>query len=470
MRSYTLKKRIMLTGIIISYVVCFVGCRRQAADDEPTQQNIEFTQQDIEHAQKDVEQQVSIEEEQSILQVELEGGCYVNVKIENEDMYKELINQLENYTDYSLLYLDLSETDTTIFLDEILVYSNFGYIEIKNGGIISARNMDKFAEQSLSDLELYHVSAIEEGVLQNIPVTDKIRIYLDERYEGDFALKELLNNSECTDIAILWDYINEKTDMIYDPEISRGNLKEWDYFDSVLTGKNKCLKGIYKLNFENYSYISYEFFEEDEAENWEVYICVKDRESQGEQYYDILSIPSESLSDLCQHRGCRIYINDINFDGYDDIIFVRHNDTLEVYNQCIGFLWDEEEKKFKLNVTVPRYFSHIDAERKRLTESMSSSVFEDDYYIYEYKDGEFVEKKLEVRSSRMDDSWIRWYYYEEGELTKTLEILSQPEDNTHHLLYEENGKIIEEKVLEEFLYYADIGKEYFPEFDFYNAG
>lgn len=201
MRSYTLKKRIMLTGIIISYVACFVGCRRQAADDEPTQQNIEFTQQDIEHAQKDVEQQV-IEEEQSILQVELEGGCYVKVKIENEDMYKELINQLENYTDYSLLYLDLSETDTTIFLDEILVYSNFGYIEIKNGGIISARNMDKFAEQSLSDLELYHVSAIEEGVLQNIPVTDKIRIYLDERYEGDFALKELLNNSECTDIAM----------------------------------------------------------------------------------------------------------------------------------------------------------------------------------------------------------------------------------------------------------------------------
>ena len=101
---------------------------------------------------------------------------------------------------------------------------------------------------------------------------------------------------------------------------------------------------------------------------------------------------------------------------------------------------------------------------------MSSSVFEDDYYIYEYKDGGFVEKKLEVRSSRMDDSWIRWYYYEEGELTKTLEILSQPEDNTHHLLYEENGKIIEEKVLEEFSYYADIGKAYFPEFDFYNAG
>ncbi|MDE7403647.1 MAG: hypothetical protein K2M81_00930, partial [Lachnospiraceae bacterium] len=100
MRSYTLKKRIILTGIIILYAACFAGCRRKATDDEPTQQNIEFTQ-------KDVEQPVSIEEEQSILQVELKGGCYVEVKIENEDMYKELINQLENYTDCSMLYLDL---------------------------------------------------------------------------------------------------------------------------------------------------------------------------------------------------------------------------------------------------------------------------------------------------------------------------------------------------------------------------
>ena len=353
MRSYTLKKIIILTCITILYAVCFAGCRRKAADDESMQQNIEFTQQDI-------EQQITIEEElQSVLQVELSEEFSVRVKIENEDMYKKLINQLECYTDYSALYLDLSETDTTIFLDEILVYSNFEYIDIKNGGVIAVRNRDEFARQTMRSLNLYHISAIEEGVLENISVAKEIRIDLNERYMGPFALIELLFNSECTDIAVLWDYNNEKTDMIYEPEIRRGNLKEWNYFDSVLTGKNKCLKGIYKLNYEDYSYISYEFCEEDETDNWEVYICVKDREGQGEQYYDILNIPSESLSNLRQCRDCRIYINDINFDGYNDIIFVGNYDIFDLYKQCIGFLWDEEEKNLSLTRLFPDIFHSL---------------------------------------------------------------------------------------------------------------
>ena len=65
-----------------------------------------------------------------------------------------------------------------------------------------------------------------------------------------------------------------------------------------------------------------------------------------------------------------------------------------MYHECIGFLWDQSKQQFELEETVPYHFDRIDAGRKRLAFTSSSSAFDDSYYIYEYINGRFEEKRL----------------------------------------------------------------------------
>ena len=374
----------------------------------------------------------------------------------------------------SYLKLFLEETDTVIYLDDILAYQNFKFLKIYYGGTISARNMEILKDSPVKDIELFHPYAIEENVLSQILNLQYITILIDSQYNGIFPAKELLQNTDCTSIVVKWDDEGKE-------EVNLEEFTEWDEINAMLSKDNCYLKALYVSNEDDYNFISYEFRvrgEEKgnscEANECEAYICIKDRESYGEKYFDILEVPFESIDTLAWLDGRRVRLIDVNFDGYCDLIFERYNDPIGSFSGCIGFLWNEKDKRYEWNATVPKNFRKIDDERKRITNSDPSSLL-DKYFIYEYHDGIFTEKKMEYIGSLTDYYLVIWQYYEDGEMLKRLEQNFDEETKLYYITYEENG-IVTEKIMEEADYDnkyddpSDLGKEYFPEFDFYWAG
>ncbi|MBD5552347.1 MAG: hypothetical protein HDQ96_14450 [Lachnospiraceae bacterium] len=62
-----------------------------------------------------------------------------------------------------------------------------------------------------------------------------------------------------------------------------------------------------------------------------------------------------------------------------------------------------------------------------------------------------------------------WNYSEDGELKETLEYIFDENDNTSHIIYQGKGRT-EEEGFEGKKDYDEVGKKYFPEFDFYWKG
>ena len=256
-------------------------------------------------------------------------------------------------------------------------------------------------------------------------------------------------------------------------EVNLEEFTEWDEMNAILPENIRYLKAIFVLNEEDYDYISYEFCGEEAKQDCEAFICIKDMETHGEKYFDILEVPVENIwmywLDVIPGR---MRLMDMNFDGYRDLIFLGNNDA---YDWCIGFLWNEKEQRYEWNATVPKFFEWVDTDRKRIEYSYANSIYEEYYFIYEYNGSAFTEKKLEVISSRTDYYQIAWQYYEDGKLTKRLEVNCDEDTKLYYITYEENG-IVTEKVMEEADYdykydlYSDLGQEYFPEFDFYLLG
>lgn len=219
----------------------------------------------------------------------------------------------------------------------------------------------------------------------------------------------------------------------------------------------------YKLYTPNSVYTSYEFCNH-------IFISIIDEEK---KYFDILEIPNEMLSKMggLHGDGPGICLEDINFDGYKDIIFLGSYDGLELYHKCIGFLWNQSEKRFELDETVPTYFDYIDAERKRLIFTGSLSAFDDSYYIYEYINGVFEEKRLDVtfNLNESNSERITWEYYENDIFLDKL-VLNYTEDGSgYYNFYGRDGSIADGTFSEEKMY-SELGMQYFAEFDFYNHG
>ena len=401
-------------------------------------------------------------------------SSFLKVKIHNEKEYRIFVECLEDYTECCGITLNLEETDTVIYLDDILAYQNFKFITINYGGTISARNMEVLSESLVKDIELHHPYTIEENVLSQMPALQYITIRIDGQYNGAVPAKELLQNTNCVSIVVIWDDEGKE-------EVNLEELTEWGEINITLHKDDCYLKALYVSNEDDYNYISYEFCVrgEETANSCEtnacaVFICIKDRESYGEKYFDIIEVPIESIDRLSWLDGIRVNLADVNFDGYRDLIFMGSNEILGEPHRCIGFLWNEKEQRYEWNATVPQHYRWIDDERKRITDIYPSSLL-DEYFIYEYHDGIFTEKKLEVISSLTDYYLLIWQYYEDGELMKRLERNFDEETKLYYITYEENG-IVTEIVMEEPDYdnkyhsYSDLGKEYFPEFDFYWAG
>ena len=400
-------------------------------------------------------------------EIEVSQSTIVIVKIHNAEEYRAFVGCLDEYTDYGVLWLELAETDTVIYLDEILAYHNFHILTIQSGGTIAVRNIENLNANPLRDIKLYHPYAIEENVLGQMSNLEYITICLNSCYTGILPAKELLYNTNCGNINMIWDDDRKE-------EVNLEEFTEWDEMNALLPENIRYLKAIFVLNEEDYDYISYEFCGEEAKQDCEAFICIKDRETHGEKYFDILEVPVENIRmywlDVIPGR---MRLMDMNFDGYRDLIFLGYNDAMGSYDWCIGFLWNENEQRYEWNATVPKHYRGIDDERKRITNVYTSALL-DEYFIYEYHDGKFTEKKMEVIWSMTNHGQIIWQYYEDGKLMKKLEEKYDEDTKLYYITYEENGNVTEE-VMEESDYnyqydYSDLGKKYFPEFDFYWAG
>lgn len=407
-------------------------------------------------------------------EIEVSQDSFVYVTIHNEAEYRAFVNCLEEYVDCYSLTLFLKETDTVIYLDEILSYHNFKFLRITHGGTISARNMEALNTNPLWDIELNHPYAIEEDMLSRMPNLQDIIIHFNSWYSGVLPAKELLHNTDCSKIVMTWEADRKE-------ELNLEGLAEWEAINAMLPENDRYIKALYVQNEDDYNYISYEFCSRGgEIGNTgktgacKAFICIKDRESYGEKYFDILEVPVENI-EISWLDGRRVRLDDVNFDGYRDLIFVGDNDLMGGYRSCIGFLWNEKEQRYEWNATVPKYLGRPDIERKRITYTFSSSAADDDYRIYEYNGSVFTEKRLVVTWSREVRYRITWQYYEEGELLKRLEQNYDEDAKMYYITYEENG-IVTEEVMEEADYDTkygsdkELGLEYFPEFDFYSAG
>lgn len=472
--------KILRTCILISLTVAILsGCGQNGKQDYAMQLNVQsgihFLQITLNQMKSHIQEANEEIKNRNMPEIEVSrDSCFIKAKIHNEEEYQAFVDCLEEYTESFSLTLYLEETDTVIYLDDILAYKNFEFLDIYYGGIISARNTEILNTSHVRHMELYHPYEIEENILIQMPSLQYITIRFNNWYAGVLPAKELLRNTDCTSIVVRWDDEGKE-------KVNLEEFDEWDEINDMLSEDNCYLKALYVSNEDDYNYISYEFRVRGEergntceANECAAFICIKDRESYGEKYFDILEVPFESNDTLSWHDGRRVWLEDINFDGNRDLIFERYNDPIGHPAGCIGFLWNEKEQRYEWNTTVPKNYRWIDEERKRITNVYTSSL-QDDYFIYEYHDGIFTEKKMEFIGSLTDYYLVIWQYYEDGELLKRLEQNFDEETKLYYITYEENG-IVTEKVMEEADYDnkydapSDLGKEYFPEFDFYWAG
>lgn len=480
--QYHIARKKLQAGIMISLIAfALSGCaglEQEMEELEPVIESVQAEEQEEVEAYRAEKIEVT-EEAKEVKELPVEkanpsiprnkattSSSIVNVDINGEGEYRAFVGSLEEYRDRSILILNMQKTDTVIYLDEILAYHNFNSLTISSGGVISVRNMDEFKEDSLHELELHHIYAIEENIIDAMPALRKVEIRLNGDYSGVFPAKELVHNTNCPNIAMIWD-----DDKKYEERLEE--LAEWEEISASMSEKDSYLKGLYVWNEEEYNYTSYEFCEEETEQASAAFICIKDRGSYGEKYFGVLEVPVESV-EVDWSGGRRMTRDDLNFDGYYDLVFMGRNwFSGDSYVQCIGFLWNENEQKYEWNATVPKHYGRADADRKRIIDCYTSSL-QDEYFIYEYHDGIFTEKRLEV-SFPMEGGQVIWHYYEDDELIGRVESTYSEDAKLYYITYEENGNVTE-KVMEEAEYdnryvsYSDLGEEYFPEFDFYWKG
>ena len=185
-----MRKRLINIFIVVILAFSISGCAQTAADTPAAEaetvesehtENMDEEETDIEDADKTVIGEAADEEEdgskgevreeveniEDMPEIEIVNINILEVKIKNEGEYEGFVSRLKEFTHCHSLWMDIEETDTTIYLDEILTYNNFDDVMIKNGGNISVRNMEDFTD-SMTAVSLRHVFSIDEGLLSHI--------------------------------------------------------------------------------------------------------------------------------------------------------------------------------------------------------------------------------------------------------------------------------------------------------------
>lgn len=396
---------------------------------------------------------------------------HLSVSIHNEEEYQAFVRQMEASSGCQILYLDMEGSETAVYLDDLMACPGLTYLRIESGGRITARDVESLDTGGLDVLVLQSVLAVEEDILRHI-TAQSLYIELDSCYEGVSLTGELLDNTVCGDLILVWD-IRESPGLpglLTSEEHCDSISREWDDVSEML--KKGKLLGIHRINDGGYSYTCFDFYRPDSVCD----LCgalISVRDNGGDEYFDLLEIPEDRLSEADMRFAPRIYREeDLNFDGVKDIVYTGTGDVRERYGYCTVFLWDEHENKYVFCESAPRDFLWSQQDRERIIGAAILGHGElEEYHIYEYDGTGFTDRKLEVSfSGEADIEHVNWRYFVEGELRETLEMTYDKSSGSGHITYQGNAAAEEEELKQEKVYYREIGQKYFPEFDFYWYG
>lgn len=375
----------------------------------------------------------------------------VSVEMRYQKQYTAWIRQLENYTDCIELHLDMQGTDVTVYLDEILAYGNFKYLTIENGGTISIKDSSAMDISTLEKIVFDQVFAIDERSIACMPKQVVMRIQINDQYKGIAPAAELLLETDCQNAALQW---------------QRG--KALDRLSSILMEEQRILGGLWKLNSGDFSYTEYEFYDLDTGEILEAFICIKDQESNGEKYIDIVNIPVESLQQLSFVERERMRLEDVNSDGYLDIVVVG------AYTERLGelnyetFLWNDSKKEYELVTEGRRSNSQISV--RRIADGYEVKLYDQVYnevfsmiYPREPWIAEVTENVLEVGVSTGSPARNVFYFDKDSGRTSIGYMNSRLIDE-NYVAYMDNGELIFTDLFSEEIY-LEIKRDFAPAVD-----
>ena len=397
----------------------------------------------------------------SSLEIEIDDSN-VRISVHDEIAYRQFLIMLDELENCDLLRLNVLGADIRVCLDDILAGHNIEYLYI-TGGTITARNPEALGSMSLDSMGIYRVSKVEEGILNHIS-SRYMEISLNDRYTGKLPTADLLNNMECDELIVMWGG-EGGTGLLDISEPENKILKEWNQICSILSEKDRILENIYKEKNGEFSFTSYDFYEQgSDRKLYAEFISVKDVESGGTEYFDILKVPEERIAEIpggiFLNDFHRMWFYDINFDGHDDFVYERRCDGCDENN--VIFLWIPDKERFEYCGTAPRNFENSVSvkEHKAYYVYPDANAGPSIYSIYEYADGCFIRHSLEIE--HRGDSLV-YVYHREGEWVREQEFSYQKEDRTWHAVHEENGMTIEESMSEDL---AELECAYFPEFTY----
>ena len=405
----------------------------------------------------------------------------LRVRIVDDEEYARFIGSLKQYTDCRRLSIDLEGTDTTVCSDEIVAVLDLEYLYIGNGGSVAYRNVPTLT-YPVDELKLDHVRSIEKSLTEavlsgSLHIRDTFTIELDENYAGADALTAaaLLEKADCPNVILFWD---GKTGSLCDAAEDMEDLAEWEHIQAVQKTTAGSLQCVYRLDEDGRRYISYEFYETLEGGGHQLadaFISVRDICTEEKAAFDIIEFPADRLGKYTGPDKGRLQrlsaSEDLNFDGRKDLVFDGINEGSMPSGNYTVFLWNEEEQRYIWAEDAPKWYYRIDRDRQRLLGRSRLSASDEDYQIYEYRNGAFHEKHLEIRTKASDYQGLHWdvtgQYYRDGTLEARLEMI-YGEDGARRFFYEQiGGRGREELQIAGDLTYEDVSRIVFSEFDFY---
>lgn len=429
-----MRRIVLQTGIILLLnVFLLTGCSQEKDS------NMEVHHEAETRIEDDWKQQETVLNMPSI---ELYPDGTISVEIRNQKQYTAWISQLENYTDCIELHLDMQGTDATVYLDEILAYGNFTYLTIKNGGTISAKDVSSINNSTMEKIVFDQVRAIDKMLVNHIPERVVMRIQINDQYQGIVPVEELLLDTNCQNIAVQW-CVGEREEQ-------------------------RILKVFWKLASGDCSYTEYEFYDLDTGEISEAYICINSQERNGENYFDIVNIPEESLQQLSCIERERIRLEDVNFDGYQDIVVVgAYSERLGEFNYET-FLWNDSEKKYKFATEGRKSNSQVSVRRiadgyeVKLYDRAYNEVFSMDYpkepWIVEV-----TENVLEIGFSTGSPA-SNVFYFEKDSGRTCMGYMNSRLIDENYVAYMDNGELIFTDLFHEEIY-LEIKRDFAPAVD-----
>ncbi len=397
----------------------------------------------------------------------ISGEELIDDNCENSTIDTTYIKWLNTEEEGSSIFLNMENTDTCIYLDQLIHDYNLAYIDTIQGGKIICNEINILKERPMEKISFSGIHGIEEGVIKGFSEIDNLKIELKSTYTDYIPVEEVLFHQGCSKSSIWYSGYQDvdSVTLISHEEAKVLEIKENEVLMEVLSDNSRQLKAIYRLLGSDYEYISYEV---KESGYMNIYLCIKDQDSGGELYFDWIALPAIPLEEYTYLDGERLLLEDINFDGYDDILFMGYNDFGELYKKCQGFIWNKEEKKYEYVETLPINFDYVDEENHRITYHTSGGVSEDNYYVYEYVEGEFQERYLQLC---LEEERVVWRYYEDEKLLEELQLFSEEGKKSTYIFQNFQTEQIEKGSWEgEDSEYYKLGKRFFPKFDFYYLG